>query len=387
MRFFRLFVATLWLIALGFSAVPAHAATLSISPPRWEKRDSGRLINKFNRKDCLDGAKATFSVSLVGAPANALFQVWSGTGCDNYANRSTTAISNTCTAVTAGLAPVSGDVVVNLRDMVAGFGKEVSNAEEQCDATTTASLQTRNLYFVVSDPSTNMTLVTGTGTPWTFTYDIKAPLPPSGVRADGGDGSLITTFTAPTGETNLLHYKFYCSPIGEPPVATGAGTGGTAGTSGTAGSGADTGGADTGGADTGGTAGTAGTAGTTAAEVNTDCPSSVLVAGQPPPGEGFIDCGEIAATGVTGGETEPVLLNDVKWVVAVATEDNVNNVGVLSNLACGVPKDTTGFFEAYGEAGGRAGGGFCAFAPAKHGGLATLVAFIIGACALVRRRK
>jgi hypothetical protein len=82
-----------------------------------------------------------------------------------------------------------------------------------------------------------------------------------------------------------------------------------------------------------------------------------------------------------------VLTNDLKWVVAIATEDNVNNVGVLSKLACGVPKDTTGFFEAYGEAGGRAGGGFCAFAPAKHGAAATLVAFIIGACALVRRRK
>jgi hypothetical protein len=384
MRFFRLFVVTLWLVALGFSAASAHAATISVSPPKWENRVAGRLINKFNRKDCLDGAKATFSVSLVGAPTNALFQIWSGTGCDQYANRSTTAVSRTCTAVTSALAPRNGNVTINLRDMLAAYGAEVSNSEAQCDSSTTAGLQSRSLYFVVSDPSTNMTLATGTGTPWAFTYDVKAPPPPQGVSAGSGDSSLITKFTAPAGETNLLHYKFYCSPIGQAPLGSGD-TGGTGGSGATAG----TDSRDAAGAGTGGT-GTSGTAGTTAAEAETDpdCQSSTLIPGQPPPADGFIDCGEITAQGATGGETEPVLTNDVNWVVAIATEDNVNNVGVLSKLACNVPKDTTGFIEAYGEAGGRAGGGFCAFAPAKRGGaLATLVFFLLGACALVRRRQ
>ena len=107
----------------------------------------------------------------------------------------------------------------------------------------------------------------------------------------------------------------------------------------------------------------------------------------PTDAEGLIDCGEITAQGATGGETKQVLTNDVKYVIAIATEDNVNNVGVLSALACNVPKDTTGFIEAYGEAGGRAGGGFCAFAPARNGAWGLLVAFVIGACALIRRRK
>jgi hypothetical protein len=382
MRFFRLFVATLWLVALGSSAASAHAATISVSPPRWENRAAMRLINKFNRKDCLDDAKATFSVSLVGAPTNALFQVWSGTGCDQYSNRSPTAVSRTCTAVTSALAPRNGNVTINLRDMLAPYGAEVSNSAAQCDASTTAGLQSRALYFVVSDPSTNMTLVTGTGTPWSFTYDVKPPPPPQAVRASSGDSSLITSFTAPAGETNLLHYKFYCSPIGQAPLTTGGndGTGGVAGS--------DTG--ATAGTETGGVAGTgtSGAAGTAAVATNPDCQSSVLIPGQPvPDSEDVIDCGEITAQGASGGETEPVLTNDVNWVVAVATEDNVNNVGVLSNLACNVPKDTVGFIEAYGEAGGQAGGGFCAFAPARQGTLATLVAFLLGAGALVRRRK
>jgi hypothetical protein len=400
MRFFRLFLATLWLVALGFSAAPAHAATISVSPPRWANRVADRLINKFNRKDCIDGdgtaegiadgAVATFSVSVVGAPTNALFQVWSGTGCDQYANRSPTAVSRTCTAITEALAPRNGDVPVHLRDMIAAYGATVDQSATECDASTTAGLQTRSLYFVVSDPTTNATLATGTGTPWAFTYDVKAPPPPTNVAAGSGDGSLVTSFTAPAGETNLLHYKFFCSQIGDAPVMaiSAAGTGGTAGTSGTDTAGTDTGGVATGGAADTGTSGTSGTAGTTTTtEVDAECQSSILIPGQPPPAEGYVDCGEIAAQGATGGETNPVLTNDIKYVVAVATEDNVNNVGVLSKLACGVPKDTIGFGEAYGKAGGQAGGGFCTFAPATHGAWATLVALLVGACALVRRRK
>jgi hypothetical protein len=100
-----------------------------------------------------------------------------------------------------------------------------------------------------------------------------------------------------------------------------------------------------------------------------------------------IDCGTIGAQGATGGETSPVLENDNPYVVAIATEDSVNNIGVLSNLACNTPKAVTGFYKAYRKAGGEAGGGYCTFAPAKHGALAMLIALILGACAFVRRRR
>jgi hypothetical protein len=100
-----------------------------------------------------------------------------------------------------------------------------------------------------------------------------------------------------------------------------------------------------------------------------------------------MECGEIGAQGATGGETEPVLTNDMEYVVAIATEDNVNNVGVLSQLACNIPKDTTGFYEAYREAGGEAGGGFCTFAPAHKGATLWGLTLLVGACALWRRRR
>lgn len=395
MRFFRHFVAALWLAALAFSTAPARAGTLTFSPPIWENRVADRLINKFNRQDCLDDATATFSLAIRGFPTNAMFQVWAGTGCDNYSNRSPTAVSKTCTALTDVLQPADRSIEVHLRDMVAAPGSEASNAIEQCDASSTAGLQTRTLYFVVSDPNNNNSLNTGTGSTWAFTYDVKAPPPPTGVTASSGDETLVTKFTAPSGETNLLHYKFYCSPIGDPPAVAvnaagssstagtgGTDTGGTAGTDAAGGAGTETAGTGgTAGTETSGTAGTAGTA-----TVDTNCHSAILIPGEPPPADA-IECGEIGAQGATGGETSPVLTNDMEYVVAIATEDNVNNVGVLSQLACNIPKDTTGFYEAYREAGGEAGGGFCTFAPAHRGATLWGLTLLVGACALWRRRR
>src|SRR6186713_2585034 len=104
MRFFRLFVATLCLGALGLSAAPVHAAgTLTLSPPSWTKRAEGRPINVLNRKDCLDGATASFSYSVKGVgTGNGVFEVWSGAGCDNKDNRNNTSGTTTCTRVAVG---------------------------------------------------------------------------------------------------------------------------------------------------------------------------------------------------------------------------------------------------------------------------------------------
>src|SRR5882672_847540 len=104
MRTLRLFVVTLWLAALGLAAAPAHAlgttGTLTFSPPTWSHRDADRLINQLNRKDCNNDATASFSVSIRGVTSGA-FEVWSGAGCDQAANRIATSVSKTCTRVSA----------------------------------------------------------------------------------------------------------------------------------------------------------------------------------------------------------------------------------------------------------------------------------------------
>ena len=448
MRLFRLFIATLWLLTLGLSAAPAHAGTINVALPSWTKRPGDRLINLLNRQDCLNDAVASFSIQFVGVPTGA-FEVWSGTGCDQAANRQTTTVIQNCVRVSGSvpLSTINQTVTIRFRDMVAVPGTTPNADIAECNSTQSVGLLTRTLYFVVFDANTQATIATGTNTAWAFKYDISAPPPPTGVAAQSGDGSLVTTFTPPAGETNLLHYHFYCSPQGPPPAmgtagsagtaatatggagaatggagaatggagaagidtgglggtagadAGGLGTGGSAGTDATAGS-AGTGGTDATAAGTGGTAGTAGTdatagtagtagsagAGSFMPDPNCTSLNNVLEPGQPPPA-GAIDCGTIGAQGATGGETNPVLGNDSGYAVAVATEDTVNNVGVLSTLACGTPKDITGFFEAYRKAGGEGGGGYCTFGPAHTGAVAGALGFLLGACALLARRR
>jgi hypothetical protein len=414
MRFFRFFVATLWLAAVGFSAAPAHAiGTITYSPPKWENRTDGRPIALLNRKDCLDGAVASFSYSIQGISSGA-FEVWSGANCDDKNNRTSGGDAKTCARVAVG-SIAETRIELSFREMVKTYGLTEDVGIAGCDMGQGLGKQTRNLFFVVYDLNTLDSLATAK--PWPFDYDILAPAPPSNVSAAAGDLTLVTSFT-PTSETDLLHYHFYCSPKGDPPVTTTGGTtgseaggtgttagtetGGTAGTdtAGTAGTdiggtaGTDTSG--TAGTDTGGTAGTdatsAGTGGSTSSAGGTvsatspDCTSSILVPGQPVP-DGAMPCGTIGALTSKGGETDPVLQNDTSYVVAIATEDDANNIGVLSNLACARPQDVTGFYEAYRDAGGDAGGGFCSFAPARREAWTIGVALLLGAGALWRRRR
>jgi hypothetical protein len=285
-----------------------------------------------------------------------------------------------------------------------------------------------------------MSLITATPK-WDFTYDTVGPSPPTDISANSGERSLNPRFTPPTGETNIIKYHFYCTPSVRKSTGTGGtGSGGNAGTdatSGTAGTdaatagtdtggtaGTDTGGTagtDTGGTDTGGTAttagtdtggiagtdtgGTAGTAGTTtdtgsAGETGAGGESSSavsddplcaslndqLVPGEPPPAD-LAECGSVTATGASEGSTNDTLENGVSYAIAVAAEDDANNIGNLSKLACGVPKEVTGFYEAYTAAGGQAGGGFCTFAPARRGSLAMAALMLLGTCALIARRR
>jgi hypothetical protein len=387
MRLFRLLLAALCLIVLGVTTTPAQAATLNASAPIWSNRVADTLSNQLNRQDCLDNAQAKFSLSIRGA-ATGTFEIWSGSGCDQAANRSNTSTTKTCALVKGGLQPLDQEVTISFRDMVKTYGDNSDATEATCDLPQTAGLLTRTLYFVVSDPNTLAPIVSYS---WKFTYDIQAPPPPSDVTAEAGDETLVTKFTAPTGQTNLKSYHFYCAEPNQAPEVAAGGNGGTAGTAGTdsgGSAGMDVGGS--GGTDSAGMAGsdgsadTAGSAGSTTIDPN--CYSSILIPNQPPPA-GAIDCGTILAQGASGGETSPVLENNSPWVVAVATEDSVKNIGVLSNLACATPKDITGFFEAYREAGGKAGGGYCSFAPATNGSLAFALVTAFAAFAWVRRRR
>jgi len=432
MRLFRLFLATVLLASFWLTALPARAGTVTWSPPVWSNRQgTNRKVDLLNRQDCLNDATVQFSVTVAAVSSGAVLELWVGTGCDTQANRNPA--NKQCVQVTTGMTAntaLKTVVTARFQDMIKPYGSTDTGTAASCDLETSTGQVTRSLFFVVYNSGS--TMAEAMGTPWVFKYDIKAPGPPTGVTAGGGENSLVVNMTAPSGESNLLRYHFYCSPLGSSTGsntstagssgtgATAAATGGTdtggssgTDTGGTSTSGVDAGGADgtagtdtggTAGTDTGGTGGTAtsgsgGSSGTSASGSSTGtsgtsstpaaapgCSSDVLIPDQAPPADA-IDCGSVGAQGITSGETRQVLENDATYAVAVATEDNANNIGVLSQIACGTPQDITGFFEAYRDAGGKAGGGYCSFAPARNSALAWLFAVGVAASALVRRRR
>ncbi|HVY32392.1 MAG TPA: hypothetical protein VHB79_37905 [Polyangiaceae bacterium] len=431
MRFLRLLVAALCLATLGLLTAPAQAlglgtVTISAAPIWLDRSQADRKLDVINRRDCLDDAKITFTATIANAPGGA-FEVWSGAGCDAYTARSGT--SPTCVKVFTGITNATQTVTVRVQSIIRPTSEDFSNpaagTAATCDAINSTSQASRALFFIDYNVGDNSSLITSTPK-WAFKYDTIGPAPPTGITADSGERSLNPRFTAPTGETNIIKYHFYCAPAAETAQNTagtsggGTDTGGSAGTAGTdaitsgttgmggaadmtSTAGTDTGGtAGTAGTDTGGTAGTAGTdtasAGAAETSAGGDSGTAVsddstcraegdqLVPGEDPP-QGLVECGSVTATGATKGHTNDSLENNVRYAVAIAAEDDANNIGKLSKLACGVPAEVTGFFEAYTAAGGQAGGGFCSFAPARRGSAAMALLMLLGTCALVARRR
>ena len=112
------------------------------------------------------------------------------------------------------------------------------------------------------------------------------------------------------------------------------------------------------------------------------CSGSVkLVPGSHPNPDYY--CGSTGARSNHGNATG--LINGVAYNVAVATTDSYQNTGVLSTTVCQVPQPVTGFFEAYRDAGGEGGGGFCSFS--RHREPLTLIALLGFASFWVLRRR
>jgi hypothetical protein len=75
----------------------------------------------------------------------------------------------------------------------------------------------------------------------------------------------------------------------------------------------------------------------------------------------------------------------VTYGVSVAGFDTFRNYGELSERVCGTPEPVTGFFEAYRDAGGKGGGGFCSIGGGRAPALAGFAALSLLGLALRRR--
>jgi hypothetical protein len=335
-----------WLLATQV----AHAQSTTLGPTVYRSAPvSDVREGTLNKVECVRNDTFRFDVT-PAAPSSLgsyTLQVWKGSGCADKGARIT---APTCRLL-ASVNPStnSNSIEVSAQNIVAtGPGKVPAAATAEDCTSSVPEPSTVTLYFLLVDSADDVP-EGGAWAEYPLKFDMLAPDAPDSVSAGVGENALVVSWEQPDDATDIGGYRFYCDP---PP-----------------------GGADVG---EGGATGSAGATGTP----NGECGSSILMAGAEPPA-GY-ECGDTSGMS-TNGEAMG-LDNGQSYAVAVASFDDYDNVGVLSDVACGTPAPVTGFFEAYRAAGGKAGGGYCAMHAGKSRMAAALFSLALLGLVLRKRR-
>jgi len=398
-----------WVVAVLFfgSVGRAHAQTTGggvtvTIPTAGVKRDhqdySGKvLVTQINYKDCLNEDFFTFTVNLGTGFSNYALEVWAGTSCDMTSARPPSGTA-TCWRVADPIVPsniIINNLQVPVRTLLSGRtgGSNVgggnagsggsdstgtgggdstgssgsdgtgvggsggtdsgsagsSNTNDgppECNPTSAAvAPQTLTLYFLLLDSNA---MVGGQAT-YKVTYKLNAPAPPTNVTSGTGENIAPVSWTPiPNNPDQTIDgYQLYCDPA-------------------------------------------PGKEGLAESDVEWDpnilpvsCPKSDILKAGTRPADKY-KCGTAAKTSSHANATN--LVNMVPYNVAVAATDTYRNVGEISAPACAIPQPVTGFFEAYRDAGGEGGGGFCSFS--RHGRPVLLFSLLgLGFCLILRRRS
>ena len=309
-----------WALAMGAAAswsTSAQADTINVletyTIERSVERESDEEPQTISLKDCEENADVVFSLTVTQTSGTRPLEVWVGPeSCLDLETR-----TELChRAYTEEVGANNPTVIIPSALIVSedeSCGTEASSTTS-VSATLTFAFEGSNGQ---PDSEGSDTIVIG--------YDVRAPEPPSFNELGQGDGQLSAIWDPLEGE-DVQGYKFYCQSSATTQEEVDAGDLDQRGAGGQ------------GGADAGG------------------CATS-MIPGEPPP-EDAIFCGE--QPGKTAGRgTVEGLTNDQVYTVGVVATDLVGNEGVLSNLLCQYPKEVTDFYEAYTDAGGTGGGGFC----------------------------
>lgn len=361
-----------------------------------------------NYQDCLDNVRIRFPVQLSGSfTGNDTFEVWaglSGSDCSDQRDR-TSSTSPTCWPLATGLPKtLNQNVDIPVRTIMSGI-KDKTKPDDSASICGTVDLTTiavNFLYFAAGQTSTP-----STSHAVSVQVDTVGPSAPTGLSSLPGNTRLIMNWDSISGESGvsvLTGIRVYCDPNHSNSIpaacakliaeraAVPLSDGGNASTTNTpdAGEGGVTSTADllvdgsciteTNEAgdpvstvcDAGEDSGTDATTSTTpdvdgtAVGSGGSCETSNLAptTGAFTPSAAFdecFSCGNI--TGNTGTSIVATtlrgqpLLNNTTYAIAVAATDAFDNVGPLSGLQCNYPEVTNDFWEAYKNAGGKAGGG------------------------------
>jgi hypothetical protein len=387
----RLLAAALAVIAsLLLYVSPARAqATINVaneaSLPRLnaqgtqiQKRDRNLNPEAVNFQDCKDDQRIRFTLQMAGFVPDAVIQVWAANGgvdCGVNTNRSGAA--QQCWQVSENV-PLQQLVNVDIpvRRIMSGVAPftalQPNSTESACGQINLANLAVQFLYFAPGNqnaPASKKDVA--------VTVDTVGPRPPTGLKTQPGNTRVFITWDNISGEggvTALTAVRAYCTTatVGAPttvstePVCTlvPREAGAVDASDPDAEAGAEDAGFDEVCTDGGTTTTEADECAAPEFESTTsggDGGTTGVV-----PDKTFNDkylCGEsVGATGTTA-RAESVggvaLENGKSYAIAVAGTDQFGNVGILSDVLCETPQETTDFWEGYRSAGGQAGSGYC----------------------------
>lgn len=346
---------------------------------KQRQRPSSQLPNWVNRADCLARDVLTFSPVTLHDYGGYELEVWAGAHGVDCANPDNRDDGGSCFPVFAAKANASSMTVpIEALDLVAR-GAEKPDYPGVCNGATSKKRTALSLTFMLLDSDGD---VGGKPQIWNdIGYDVSPPAPPTKVSASESETRIYLDFTEPD-DIDLKWYRFYCDPApgtehsdgGLATLAAGAVSQAIDAEDASADAEAE---ARSGETDGGGDQG------------KRCADSTMLAAGADPTAPRSLDayvCGSMLA----GEHTYTVehLVNGVDYSIAVASVDEVGNVGVLSRTVCEKPIPLTDFFELYRQAGGKAGGGLCSVARRTGAtGYRTATLFAaLSICAVLRRR-
>lgn len=311
-----------WALALGAAAswsTFAHAQGDSVvvldnyTIERAEERDSDEEPQTISLKDCEENFEVLFPLNVTLTGGRRILEVFVGpTSCLDREVR-----NDDCHTVFAGEIGADNPSIKIPSESLVGEGEGCISGRSGSESASASMLFAFEGDNGEPDADGSDEL--------TIKYDVVPPDPPHVTSLGQGDGQLSAKWDPLEGE-DVTGYRFYCQESATTQEEVDAGDLDASGAGGQGGAG------------------------------NGGCQTS-MVAGERPPPEAFF-CGEQPGKTAGRGTVEDVT-NDRVYTVGVVAQDIVGNEGELSNLLCQYPKEVTDFYEAYTDAGGTGGGGFC----------------------------
>lgn len=406
---FRSLVIALTSVLL-FTLVPGRAdaqatggITITVnneaSLPRLDK--NGNTISKrsltltpegVNYQDCVDDQQIDFPLVLGGTlQAGASFEAWAGiSGADCGVQTNRTSASAVCWQLVTGIPlQTTVEVKIPVRKIMAGAPpfttQNLGQGAAVCGKVDLVTVSVQFLYFGPGTAGSSPSASHATS----VSIDTLGPPAPTGLSVLPGNTRIKVSWDNISGEggvSALTGVSVYCDPAtGTAAASTDAGSTLVCEDGGVDEAGAPIDGGCTDVPNEAGTTsdgGTVATGGCSTPNFQKSDGTTVI------PDANFnskYQCGSITGNTGTSVIADSVqghpLANGTNYAVAVAGTDAYGNVGPLSTPICMTPEVTTDFWDAYKDAGGGAGGGFCSTAgdgmPAGSFALFGLATFVV----------